>query len=384
MDSRVDLLYRKKHFDASVSGPSQSSASSGTTAAKAARPASQSIGDLIAGFAGLSIVPALPEVDKTPSPPCPISSLPEEMLVHIFRDVALLDVADFNRLSRVCKRFAYLVATEERIWRRVCEGQEFGFGGMHYTFQREISWGPLPMNEPLDEGSAMFLDEKDLADRDRREKLLTTKTLFSQVYGSSWRQMFRSRPRIRFNGCYISTVNYIRTGVANANHITWNSPVHIVTYYRYLRFYRDGTVISLLTTSEPADVVHYLSKDLLEMHRDGGASHLPSVVMSAALKGRWRLSSAEDNPQAPLEDIEGDLYIETEGVTPKYTWRMELSLRSAGKGARNNKLGWRGFYSYNKLTDDWGEFMLKNYKPFFFSRVKSYGFGESALADGWK
>jgi F-box protein 9 len=81
-------------------------------------------------------------------------------------------------------------------------------------------------------------------------------------------------------------------------------------------------------------------------------------------------SSATQNP------TEGDLYIETEGVGPKYTYRMDLSLRSAGKGARNNKLVWRGFYSYNKLTDDWGEFLLKNDKPFFFSRVKSYGFGE--------
>jgi F-box protein 9 len=376
MDSGVDLLYRTKHFGPSASRPAQPGSAPGVTAGKTSEITPQSIGDLIAGFAGLSIVPALPEIENTLPPPCPISSLPEELLVHIFRDVALLDVGDFNRLSRVCKRFAFLVATEERIWRRVCEGPEFGFEGMHYNFQREITWGPLPINEALGDGSAEFISERDRVEREWHEKQLTTKALFPRLYGSSWRQMFRNRPRIRFNGCYISTVNYIRTGVANANHITWNSPVHIVTYYRYLRFYRDGTVISLLTTSEPGDVVHYLTKELLELHHGGGAPHLSSTVMANALKGRWRLSSAEDSPDAPLEDIEGDLYIETEGVGPKYIWRMELSLRSAGKGARNNKLGWRGFYSYNKLTDDWGEFGLKNYKPFFFSRVKSYGVGE--------
>jgi F-box protein 9 len=61
----------------------------------------------------------------------------------------------------------------------------------------------------------------------------------------------------------------------------------------------------------------------------------------------------------------------------KYLYRLDLSLGSAGKlGPRNNKLVWRGFYSYNRLTDDWAEFGLKNYKPFFFSRVRSYGIGE--------
>jgi len=376
MDSRVDLLYRKKHFGPTVARPAPPTSAPGRTSEKAAEAAPQSISDLIAGFAGLTIVPSPPEIENTAPPPCPISSLPEELLVHILRDVALLDVGDFNRLSRVCKRFAYLVVTEERIWRRVCEGPEFGFGGMHYRFQREVAWGPLPIAEVPGDGSSHLTSDQDWAEREWREKQLTTKALFPRLYGSSWRQMFRTRPRMRFNGCYISTVNYIRTGVANANHITWNSPIHIVTYYRYLRFFRDGTVISLLTTSEPGDVVHYLTKDLLELHRGGGALHLPSTVMSNALKGRWRLSSADDNPDAPLDEIEGDMYIETEGVGPKYIYRMELSLRSAGKGARNNKLAWRGFYSYNKLTDDWGEFGLKNYKPFFFSRVRSYGAGE--------
>ena len=39
---------------------------------------------------------------------------------------------------------------------------------------------------------------------------------------------------------------------------------------------------------------------------------------------------------------------------------MDLSLgnagRSAGGGARNTKLVWRGFWSYNRLTDDWAQF----------------------------
>jgi F-box protein 9 len=287
-----------------------------------------------------------------------------------------MDVAEFVRLSLVCKKFAYLTATEQQIWRRVCLGTEFGFGGMHYHWQCTISWSPLEEEEQ--DGDTSMATEivsiEELA-RKRQEESLATTNILLPSYSSSWKNMFHHRPRIRFNGCYISTVNYIRAGQASAHQITWNSPVHIVTYYRYLRFFRDGTAISLLTTSEPADVVQHLTRDALALHKDGVNAHLSSAVMQFALRGRWRLSSGLDSPDLPSKDAEGDMVVETEGVG-KYMYRLELSLRTAGKAARNNKLVRRGFYSYNRLTDDWGEFALKNEKPFFFSRVKSYGLGE--------
>lgn len=89
------------------------------------------------------------------------------------------------------------------------------------------------------------------------------------------------------------------------------------------------------------------------------------------------MDDASDGPGREDEQLqEGDLTVETEGVDPKYMFRMDLSLRTAGKAARNNKIVWRGFFSYNKLTDDWAEFTLKHDKAFFFSRVRSYGLGE--------
>ncbi|KAK6214777.1 F-box domain-containing protein [Colletotrichum tabaci] len=381
MDSRVDLAYRKKHFPAVAAKVAQPSASDAqaagpTAAGKPSDAQQQTIGELIASFSGLSVAAAPPPVEGDPEPPCPIAEMPQEILVHIFKDVAVLDVGDFVRLSLVCKRFAYVVATEQQIWRCVCLGPEFGFSGMHYHWQRGVSWEPLGQEE--DTTDLEYVTMEELARRRWDENEATTFALLPDIYSSSWQSMFRHRPRIRFNGCYISTVNYIRPGQANANQITWNSPVHIVTYYRYLRFFRDGTAISLLTTDEPASVVHYMTRELLEQHRGAAAAHLPSVVMQHGLRGRWRLSSALDHPDAPLNETEGDLFVETEGVGVKYTYRMYLEVRSAGKGkgARNTKLMWKGFYSYNKLTDDLGEFALKNGKPFFFSRVKSYGVGE--------
>ncbi|KAH7336634.1 hypothetical protein BKA65DRAFT_402575 [Rhexocercosporidium sp. MPI-PUGE-AT-0058] len=376
MDDRVDQKYKSKHFPPSYfaskpsrPNPSNASVTVPNTAHHSLDGPPQTIKQLIGAFSGLSIEPAPPAIEGTAAPPCPIATLPEEILVHIFTDVAILDVSSFVRLAQVCKRMAYLVATEEQVWKRVCLGSEVGFGAMHYQWHREVLGGPLKEGDPDSEDSdeevtVLPLDSAAIAD-----------ILHRNAYSSSWHQMFRSRPRVRFNGCYISTVNYMRAGQASQSQVTWHSPVHIVTYYRYLRFFRDGTVISLLTTSEPAEVVHHLTKELQETHRGGAAAYLPSIVMQHALRGRWRLSTTTDNPEADIKDAEGDVFIETEGVSAKYMYRMKLSLRSSGKGARNNKLVWQGFWNYNLLTDDSAEFTLRNDKAFFWSRVKSYGDG---------
>jgi F-box protein 9 len=375
MDHRVDQKYKNKHFPPSYFRSKPTNPNPSNAAVTVPNPdhhsldgPPQTIKQLIAGFASLNIEPAQPAIEGAPAPPCPLAELPEEILVHIFQELAIVDVASFVRLAQVCKKMAYLVASEEQIWKRVCLGSEVGFGAMHYQWQREVLGGPLKEDSTdLDE------DFEELEPPLSKEAI--TEALFHAGYSASWHLMFRLRPRIRFNGCYISTVNYIRPGQASPNQVTWNSPVHIVTYYRYLRLFRDGTVISLLTTSEPADVVHYLTKELQETHRNGAAAYLPSIVMQYALRGRWRLSTVVDNPDADLKDAEGDVFVETEGASSKYMYRMKLSLRSAGKGARNNKLVWQGFWSYNLLTDGSAEFTLRNDKAFFWSRVRSYGEG---------
>lgn len=378
MNDAVDVKYRRKYFPSSYFAlkpsnlnPSNASQTVPGTAHHSLDGPPQIIKDLLAGFEGLSIKAAKPEIEGMPDPPCPISILPHEILVHILTDVAILDVAAFVRQAQVCKLLAYMVNTEEQIWRRICLGSEVGFGAMHHQWQTEISGGPLE-EESVEETSDLSVAEGPLSGLGIE---ISSHLLLHKAYSSSWQKMFRLRPRIRFNGCYISTVNYFRPGQASPSQITWNSPVLSVTYYRYLRFFRNGTVISLLTTAEPVDVVHFLTKSLLESHKGGQAAYLPSSVMENAFRGRWRLSTTSDNPETELQDAEGDLYVETEGVG-KYTYRMEFSLRSAGKGTRNNKLVWKGYWHYNKLTNDSGEFGLKHDKPFFWSRVKSYGMGE--------
>ncbi|KAJ8968931.1 hypothetical protein NQ314_002023 [Rhamnusium bicolor] len=53
------------------------------------------------------------------------------------------------------------------------------------------------------------------------------------IYGS-WREMYIERPRIHFNGCYISKTTYIRHG-ENSFQDQFYRPWHLIAYYRYLR-----------------------------------------------------------------------------------------------------------------------------------------------------
>ena len=403
LDAGVDKIYRNKHFPPSSTkskatnkNPSNASATVPNTAHHSldGPPVpTLTISQLIASSVGITIPPAPPPTDQSPLPPCPISSVPSEIILDILNLTAIFDVTAFARLSLVCKHLAHLIATEDRIWKRVCLGSRYGFQGMHYDWNCSIYGQPLsPRLGPLLGFSEEETDSSTASDHlphlfstidiNRTSSITSCLTPFDALTSTypDYRTMFRFRPRIRFNGCYISTVNYIRPGGSTPSQVSWNSPVHIVTYYRYLRFFRDGSCVSLQTTAEPLDVVHHLTKANLPSragYTKTNTSLLPPMsIMQHALRGRWKLQSPLSETK---DEPEGTVSIETLGIDPdKYVYVMSLALRSAGRkeGSRNNKLAWRGFWSYNKLADDWAEFGLRNDKPFFWSRVGSYDIWE--------
>ena len=408
LDAAVDKTYKNKHFPPSSSSSKPQGLNPSNAAVTVPNPAHHSLdgppepltqppltkAELLSSFANLAI-----PSNEPPFPPSPFSKVPSEILNEILFSLAILDPASFSRLSLVCKKFAYLVAIEDRIWQRVCEGAEFGFGRQHYDFACNLDGSFLlpPEDEEHVLGDVASLNISASPESiSRTPKLPITLPLPNQTYQST----FRLRPRIRFNGLYISTVNYVRPGSSSTNQITWNTPVHIVTYYRYLRFFRDGTVLSLTSTAEPLDVVPHLTKDAARANYAPG-SQLPAAVAKNALVGRWKLSRgseheriiSEDHVRASVPHVkglsrageaeEGLLTVETQAQDPKYQFTMLLALRSMGAGkreerdgapkrTRNNKLVWRGLWSYNKLTDDWASFGLKHDSAFKWSRVRSY------------
>lgn len=404
LDENVDQTYKEKHFahkwksmkpnlpstsDATPSVPSHSK----PEAVDQAVPLTTS--QLISSFADCEVINAAPLIEGDIPPPCPIKRLPTEVLLELFRHIAVKDVSIYARLASVCKKFAYHVYTEKNIWKRIALGYEFGLASQKYHFSTDIQGRPVIWQALEDD------------DDDEKPMPPVTDDLFQKE--QDWRELFHSYPRIRFTGVYISTVNYTRSGGPTLTPSTWGLQVHIVTYYRYLRFFRDGTVLSLLTVEAPSDVVHLLTKENVAQVRAGGKqepinplnfaspghslsqdrSHPnappPSAqnILKQALRGRWRLCHPS------LDSIEvgsnagtvGDVHIETEGgAGPRYMYTMHLSLKNGSSRLRphatkNNKLVWKGFWSFNSISGDWAEFQLRNDKAFWFSRVKSYGMG---------
>ena len=402
LDAKVDQEYRKKHFPAKSKPINANPSNAAVTVPNPAHHSFEAPSEplttpqLIESFAGNRVEGRPPIIAGDKPPPCTIAKLPPEVLVELLHHIGERDPAVLGRLSLVCKALAFQIHTENSIWKAIALGSEFGLAGQQYNFEKDIQGREIVFEDLNDEPLP---------------KIAPPSFASSALY----RDVFHAFPRIRFTGVYISTVNYTRPGGASATQFTWSNPIHIITYYRYLRFFRDGSCISLLTTSEPIDVVHHLTHENLSLVRSKGPHHPLNFTSSAAalapppapgrdgvpapppsaqnlmkhaLKGRWRLVSSSNPATAsslashmPSENHlfdAGDLHIETEGGHSRYHYTMHLSLKNASRSrtaTKNNKLIWKGFWSYNHLTDDWSEFGLKNDKPFIFSRVKSYGLG---------
>jgi F-box protein 9 len=134
----VQEKYKAKHLPAQTHGKAPQSQAPVTIVQQSLSTLSQSVSDLINDFADLDIIGQEPPTELSPEPPCPISKIPDEMLLEILLTLAVIDVASYARLAQVCKRLAYLVFKEDRIWRRIALGHEHGFAAMHYSFACSI------------------------------------------------------------------------------------------------------------------------------------------------------------------------------------------------------------------------------------------------------
>ncbi|TRY96967.1 hypothetical protein DNTS_033574 [Danionella cerebrum] len=270
-----------------------------------------------------------PESDSTQTH---ISALPLEVLMYIFRWVVScdLDLRALEQLSLVCRGF-YICARDSEIWRSACLRV----------------WGRS-----------------------------CTKTLPF----SSWREMFLERPRVRFDGVYISKTSYIRQGEESLDgfYRAW----HQVEYYRYLRFFPDGQVMMLSTPEDPLSIVPRLRSK---------SSRMESIMF-----GHYRLSQDTDNQTkvyvvvSKRKEEKGNEYQRNRfcrripAADPERSFHVGLQLSSGGR-QRFNKLLWI-HHSCHSTYRSTGETVVtafdvdKMYTPLFFARVKSYtAFSERPL-----
>ncbi|XP_034007771.1 F-box only protein 9 isoform X2 [Trematomus bernacchii] len=253
-----------------------------------------------------------------------ISELPREILMYIFRWVVSseLDMRALQQLSLVCRGF-YICARDPEIWHSACSRV----------------WG----------------------------RNCTKIAPFK-----SWREMFLQRPRVRFDGVYISKTSYIRQGEASLDgfYRAW----HHIEYYRYLRFFSDGHVVMVTSPDDPLSVVPRL--------------RTKNVRMESVLHGHYRLSQETDNQtkvfavvckkkeEKATEFLKNRFCRRNQSPEVEHNFHVGLHLSSGGRQSLS-KLSWihHSCHITYKLS---GETVItafdldSMYQPFIFARVKSY------------
>ncbi|XP_049549497.1 F-box only protein 9 isoform X2 [Orcinus orca] len=259
------------------------------------------------------------------------AALPMEVLMYIFRWVVSsdLDLRSLEQLSQVCRGF-YICARDPEIWRLACLKV----------------WG---------------------------------RSCIKLVAYTSWREMFLERPRVRFDGVYISKTTYIRQGEQSLDgfYRAW----HQVEYYRYIRFFPDGHVMMLTTPEEPQSIVPRL--------------RTRNTRTDAILLGHYRLSQDIDNQTKVFAVITKKK--EEKPLDYKYRYFRRVPVQEADQNFHVGlQLCSSGHQTFNKLIwihhschityKSTGETAVtafeidKMYTPLLFARVRSYtAFSERPL-----
>jgi len=254
-----------------------------------------------------------------------ISSLPMEVLIHILKWVVSseLDLKSLENFSRVCRGF-YVAARASDIWRRVC-------------IQTWVAG--LPIEEPSLGG---------------------------------WRTIFLSRPRVNFNGCYISRVTYLREGERGFQDNEFYKSWHVVHYYRLLRFFPGGRLIMVTTAEKPAVAVKLLNSRYscgIQGCMFGQFRTINNHIHCILQKPKQ--TETKTNRRFSLRKKPRNPYV---FEVPDQNFHMELEI----KGKRHQKLHWLGYSILSKYKDgreqlsDLDVTNINNYPTMIFSPVNSY------------
>lgn len=171
-----------------------------------------------------------------------------------------------------------------------------------------------------------------------------------RTYGVDFRRLYIETPRVRLDGVYIAVCKYFRRGLSDN---AWINVTHEIIYHRYLRFFADGTVVSLLTSDQtpPREIIPILG---------------PSLRMKGLFVGFWEL----DDSVVYINSLADP----TGSPTFPYVFQMTLQLSSRPLG-RWNKLAILAYDSVHMESGEMIPVSINQEKTqFTFSKVKSYGY----------
>ncbi|ODV81721.1 uncharacterized protein CANTADRAFT_45427 [Suhomyces tanzawaensis NRRL Y-17324] len=312
--------------------------------AKAPNPLEDESSDLTIKFANLGVDGHEEVADVKPV--SPLVHLPNDIWIHILEILLITSPESWFSFAITCKKHAYLGLGTSDLWRKLCY---LVYPSQVYEENKMIT-DRLGVGEELDESALPVpLNQLEILPQ----------------YNNSWKFMLNNRPFVKFLGCYISVVNYYSEGGKAEFSNSWSNPVRTITYYRYLRFYPDGTCVKVLSASEPNKVIPHLLKHSKSIAPTIDLTGVPQIKESQRIyHGRWTVSS------------DGEVHVVIEnGSAAYYVFHYHFQVKSLAI-FKHSKLSWVKYYAVKKEGhDDEGEenpFAIRNEKPFKFLRVRSY------------
>jgi len=253
-----------------------------------------------------------------------ISSLPREIIILLLKWIVSTDL-DFNSLEKmasVCRGF-YVCCRHIELWKLAC-----------------VKMWKSGCGDP-------------------------------QTHGyTGWREMYMLRPRPYFNGCYISKTSYSRPGENSFQDVNYK-PWHLVTYFRYLRFFSCGSVLMLTTSENPQNVVTSLKMDWDRSNLVKGSYSLQGNIVTAVFKKK-------PAPAEPLSRFrrKKDQNNNTGSTIAEQIFHAEIEI-VLKKSHRNSTLSWLQYSAetvYLNGARSTTEFDVPStrFPAFWFSPVRSY------------
>lgn len=265
-----------------------------------------------------------PENSLFPRKPCPLLSLPNSVLTRISVWLGVLHMSSLERMSQTCHKL-YLVQRQESLWRQLCQIQL----GQHVEYTTNSVHVPCRLQ---------------------------------YVY----------MPKIRTDGVYICRIRYFRPGTAESiSSVSFNTPIHLVTYYRYLRFWNTTEAykcVSYVTTEEPKKTVIDRLREFPE-----GESVLVGMCTGWYEKGdtdrTWLLHLHDPNMKYRV-DSQMTLKVATTNLPSNTTPHPKPSQSLTCLDYRGHVENLhRSSFNY---TEDEVLYDVSEWGKFYFSKVKSY------------
>lgn len=180
--------------------------------------------------------------------------------------------------------------------------------------------------------------------------------------------MFYERHRVLFSGAYISKTSYLRYG-ENSFQDQFYRPIHLIEYYRFIRFFPNGTLMMYTSADDP-------QQSVAKLRHEGN-----SISDSTIHTGHYRLHNDDviivlkprQNPN--LGRAGRRQKIQATDENNNRTFYIEMKIQNSSK-RKFCKLEWSHYSiiqmkNKNEITTEF-ELTPNLYPPLWFSRVKSY------------